>query len=415
MRGVFWADWSQRLSGEKRSLGRARELAGGLGVLDPGRPVLTVVGSKGKGTAATYASACLTAAGLGVVTVTSPGLRGVKDRIRYNGRSIAEEELTGLAERVGAARDALAVYEPGAGYLSPSGLFIVAGVLHGLDQQADVLVLEAGMGGLSDEVSLFSPTVLAITEIFGEHLGQLGDTPAEIAKDKAGVVTSDTEVVVSLLQDMQVSDVLERTVAVRSGGKTAIDYVESGADRAYESLPAPGLSRRNAELGCVAARRLMEQRYLRPASSDRLNAVLSSVELPGRCSWHDVPGTGVRLLADAAISRAGLAAALSEARRHWDVIDHVLVCLPDHKDVDGAIKELGDLPVTYLRLRSKPRLAFTHDLPAGWSVADVEDVDKKFLAKRGRHIVAIGTGYFISRVLNLIDADTQRLFLPTGT
>jgi hypothetical protein len=44
----------------------------------------------------------------------------------------------------------------------------------------------------------------------------------------------------------------------------------------------------------------------------------------------------------------------------------------------------------------------------------MDDVDRDFLAARGSRIVAIGTGYFISRILDLADVDTQRLFVPQG-
>lgn len=413
-RGIFWADWSRRVPGEQRSLERAEDLAAELGLLDPGRPVLTVVGSKGKGTAATYASAYLVAAGLTVVTVTSPGLRGVHDRIRYNGLAISEKDLTKLARQVSRARAKLSSYEPGTGYLSPSGLFIITGVLYSIDKKADVIVLEAGMGGASDEVSLFSPTVVAIAQIFDEHIGQLGDTPAEIAQDKAGVITVNTSIAVSLPQEKLVEGALNRTASVRSNEKVGIEFIEREISGIPASLLAPSLGRQNSELGCVAAQRMLEVRNHRAPSSDSLSKVLSSVILPGRCSWHDVPGTQVRLLADAAISRAGVAAGLTEAYRCWDKIDHVLVCMPDHKDIDGAIRELGDLPVTYVRLIDKPRLSFTHKLPPGWATIDIDDVGRSFLEKHGTRIVTIGTGYFITRILNLADVDTSRLFTRGG-
>ncbi len=41
------------------------------------------------------------------------------------------------------------------------------------------------MGGASDEVSLYPAEVVAVTEIFAEHIGVLGDTVAEIAREKA--------------------------------------------------------------------------------------------------------------------------------------------------------------------------------------------------------------------------------------
>ncbi|MGH3391503.1 MAG: hypothetical protein ACRDOO_21755 [Actinomadura sp.] len=410
--GVFWAEWDRRTPGEKRSLERARLLVKALEIDGPGSPVLTVVGSKGKGAAATYGSAYLASTGARVVTVTSPGLRGIRDRIRTDGRAIAEPELAGLAERLDEARRTLPPYRPGNGYLSPSGLFIVAGVLHARNVAADLVVLEAGMGGASDEVSLFDPTVVGITSIFGEHLGVLGDTPAEIATDKAGVVTTGTRVVVSMPQDPPVEKAIMDRVAAGAGGLASLVTVERGAGGIPVRLLPHGLSRFNAELGCVAAQRLLDATGRSAPSGDRLSEVLATVVLPGRMSWHELTGTPCRLFADAAIDRAGIAAALTEVSRHWTGIDRVLLCMPDHKDVAGAITELADLPVTFVRLTDKPRLSFTRELPASWEVVDVERVGRGFLTARGERLVALGTGYFIGRILDLVGADTDRLFTP---
>ncbi|HEY2578945.1 MAG TPA: hypothetical protein VGI74_21780 [Streptosporangiaceae bacterium] len=323
--------------------------------------------------------------------------------------------MTGLAQHISKAHGKLPDYQPGKGYLSPSGLFIIAGVLFAQAMKADVVVLEAGMGGISDEVSLFRPTVLAITQIFGEHLGILGDTPSEIARDKAGVTTPATRAVVALPQEENVKQALLDTVSSRSGDQVKIEFAETGASGVPVSLLAQGLGRQNSELGCVAAQRLLASGDYGTPEGNRLSRLLSSVALPGRCSWHDVPGTSVRLFADAAINRTGIAAALIAAGERWNAIDHVLICIPDHKDMDGAIIELSDLPVTYVRLTDKPRLSFTHTLPARWGTIDMKNVDHDFLTSLGRHIVALGTGYFIARMLDLAEASTERLFYTAET
>jgi dihydrofolate synthase/folylpolyglutamate synthase len=427
---VFWAEWDGRAPGETRSLDRARLLVTALGFEDPGRPVLTVVGSKGKGTAATYASAYLVAAGLQVVMVTSPDLRGPRDRIRLDGQAVSERDLASLAERLDAGRRTLP-HRPSTGspprkddgptggeaglaggYLSPSGLFLIAGVLYAKVVDADVIVLEAGMGGASDEVSLFPPTVVAITPVFGEHLGVLGDTSAEIATDKAGVVAPITRAVLSAPQDSQVEAVIQARVGAGTDGPVGVEVVEPGTSGLPAHLLPPGLGRSNAELGCVAARRLLDAIGRQAPPDGRLSGVLASVAVPGRGSWHDVPGTTSRIFADAAINRAGIAAALAEVSRHWTEIDRVLLCLPDHKDLAGAIAELAAVPVTFVRLTGDARLRFTHALPPGWEVLDIGDVDREFLAARGPRLVALGTGYFIARILDLVGADTDRLFLP---
>jgi len=394
---VFFREWERRAPGETRDVGRARALAGALGVLAPDAPVLTVVGSKGKGTAAIYASAFLAAAGLRVCTVTSPGLRTNRDRIRINGRAVSGGELAILADLLDAAVGALP--PPSDGYLSPSGLFLLAGVLHAARAGADALVLEAGMGGRSDEVSLFPPDVAAITPVFLEHAGVLGDTEAEIAREKLGVAGPATAVL-SAPQTAPVAEVLRDAEVVGPGGAGLPD----------DLLPA-GLGRAAAELGVAAARRMPD---VPEPPAGTLREVMASVVLPGRASWHDVPGSATRLLVDSAIDRTGVAAALAAARDAWGAVDHAVVCLPDHKDLDGAVDELSGLPVTFVRL-PLPHLRFTRPLPPGWDVVGSAAITPESLATLGHRVVVLGTGYFTGHVLDVIGAGTERLFVTSAS
>ena len=412
----FFEEWSRRGPGDRRSLRRAALLAGLLGVAEPGPPVLTVVGSKGKGTAATYASAWLVAAGCRVVTVTSPGLRSDAERIRVDGAAVSGAELAGLARRLQRASRSLPPLHDG--YLSPSGLFTLAGLLHARDVGADVVVLEAGMGGVSDEAGLFSPSVVAITEVFGEHLGVLGDTPEEIAADKAGIAAKTTSAVVSLPQTPTVAAAIAATVGGRvetidtarigdllrsTGIATNLSPGEAAVDPAAALLPH-GLNRPNAALGCTAAQRLLDAIGHTTPDGARLARVLASVRLPGRTSWHTIPGA--TLLIDSAIGRAGAAAAVREAYRRWDRIDHVLVCLPDHKDVPGVLAELEGLPMTFVRMPDRESLRFTRTR----ATVDAAELTPARLARYGERILILGTVYFTGRVLDLIGAPTERLF-----
>ena len=352
--------------------------------------MLTVVGSKGKGTTATYASAFLAAAGLRVITVTSPALRHNRERIRVNGTAVSEATLAALAARLDRARPAL----DAPGYLSPAGMFLLAGVLHGLEIAADVLVLEAGMGGRSDEVSLFPPAVVAVGPVFAEHLGVLGETAEEIAVEKAGVVSPETLAVVSAPQTSAVAAAIARTVA-----PITVEAVP----------PVAGFRAAGAALGRTAASRLLEAVGIAPPDPDLANEVFASVRLPGRLSWH-VLGDG-EVLVDSAIDRTGVAAAVEAARERWPAgPDHVLLCLPDHKDLQGAVAELGDLPVTFVRLPDA-HLRFTRPLPANWQIVDVNDLS---LAGIGHHVIALGTVYFTGRILDLLGVETESLWALSG-
>ncbi|MEU6754620.1 hypothetical protein ABZ914_51055, partial [Spirillospora sp. NPDC046719] len=162
--------------------------------------------------------------------------------------------------------------------------------------------------------------------------------------------------------------------------------------------------------GVAAARRLAGG----DPPAETLRRVLSTVVLPGRMSWHAVPGTATTLLIDSAVDGTGVAAALAAARDRWGEVDHAVVCLPDHKDLDGAVRALGDLPVTYVRL-PQPHLRFTRPLPPSWDVVESGAVTPEALATLGHRVAVLGTVYFTGLVLDRIGAGTERLFVPPAT
>src|SRR4051794_11764326 len=222
---TFFLEWDARGPGERRSLDRARSLIAQLEIPEVDLPVLTIVGSKGKGTAAAYASAYLSAAGRRVVTITSPSYRSTRERIRVDGQVISSGEMKTLADRVAQGIKRLPRRVAGQGCLAPSGLFIIAGMLQALATRPDAIVLEAGRGGRSDEACLFPPTVAAVTPIFEEHIGVLGASVMDIARDKAAVIGPDTQAVLSAPQRDNVERMLRTTVADISNGRVEVDMM----------------------------------------------------------------------------------------------------------------------------------------------------------------------------------------------
>lgn len=419
----FFVEWTRYRPGRARSLERAAALMNALG-LDAARvPVLGVVGSKGKGSTATTAAAALWSAGLRTVLVTGPSFRSYRERVRVDGTSVTDAELNDLGTRIDTARRGLPSVEESGGYLAPSGLFLLAGLLHAREVGADVCVLEAGMGGRRDELRLIGPEVVALGKVFAEHMGVLGDTVGEIAREKTLVAGERTRALVHLPQSAEVAAEVDAALAEATGGRVWAEVVDPGRPGAEPppSLRPPGLSAASGVLGTVAAARMLD--HLRRPSLDRerLHAALSGVRLPGRLSSHAVPardaqGTGngglapgAEVLVDSAIDRMGVAAALAHARGLWGGVDHVLLCLPDHKDVSGAVEVLGGLPVTAVRL-PEAHLRFEHALPSHWGRMDAEDLSPTALGALGERVLALGTVYFTGRVLEAVDAPTDRLF-----
>ncbi|MGW9349168.1 hypothetical protein [Nocardiopsis flavescens] len=408
----FFAEWSGRAPGAVRSLERARTLMRSLGLEDDRPPVLGVVGSKGKGTTATSAAAALSSAGLRTVLATGPSFRSYRERVRVDGASVSDAVLEGLGARIERARRALPDPVEAGGYLAPSGLFLMAALLHARDTGADVCVLEAGMGGHRDELRLIGPEVVALGAVFAEHLGVLGDTVPEIAREKARVAGGRTRALVRLPQTPEVAAAVDAALEEATGGRVrarVADPRTPGAEPPPELRP-PGLSAASGVLGTAAAALVLEHLSRGPLDPVRLHAVMRTLRLPARLSRHPVPGAaGAEAILDSAIDRVGVAAALEHARAVWGGVDHVLLCLPDHKDVPGAVEVLGDLPVTTVRL-PEAHLRFEYAPPAHWGRVDAGDLTPSRVAALGRRVLALGTVYFTGRMAGVLDVPTDRLF-----
>jgi dihydrofolate synthase/folylpolyglutamate synthase len=389
-----------RARGQRRSLARAAVFATHLGVDLEGlnaRPqdVISVVGSKGKGTAATYASATLAAAGLRVGTITSPGLRSNRERIRVDGRAIDAESYLGLIEKVRCALDDPPGELPDDGYLSPTGLFTIAGLHHFQEQGCEAIVVEAGMGGASDEVSLLTPGVLAVGAVFEEHLGLIGNDLREIVRDKLGAAKEGTHSIVLAAGAAALVPEEARRRAADIGA--ALHVVDA---RTHESLPHPdGLSATNAAVGIEAGMRLLQGRDLGVAHH-RLAETLASVALPGRLSIHRHAGRD--WMVDFAVNRAAASVALGMCREHLGEPGTVLLCLPAGKDRAGVEAVLGGLPVQRVRVDA-PHLDFT-----GWEDAPL--LDEMDVTALDGPVLALGTIYFGGSVLALLDADCEVSF-----
>lgn len=149
-------------------------------------PVFVLTGSNGKGTAAVTLAGILKEAGFNPGLYTSPHLYRFNERISVAGQEIGSEELNALLSDI---RNNLPVLPVMYGGWIHSEILTLAALMHFRNSRADVLVLEAGLGGRLDPVNLFpQPLAVGITSISLEHKGILGETEAEIAGEKAGCI-----------------------------------------------------------------------------------------------------------------------------------------------------------------------------------------------------------------------------------
>lgn len=150
-----------------------------------------VAGTNGKGSSSHQLASVLQEAGYKVGLYTSPHLIDFRERIRVNGQLIPEVDVVGFVDEF------LRLNEEAA--IEPS--FFEMTVAMAFDffrkSQVDIAVIEVGLGGRLDSTNIITPEVSLITNISLDHTALLGNSIAEIAEEKAGIIKTNVPVVIS--------------------------------------------------------------------------------------------------------------------------------------------------------------------------------------------------------------------------
>ena len=184
--------YGTQLHGVKLGLENMRRLAAALGIRLDGSKAprfLHVAGTNGKGSVCAMLDAICRAEGCSTGLFTSPHLVTFRERIRVNGGMISESAVAAILSEI---RELTAAWDH-----SPTFFEITTALalLHFQREGVDLVVLETGMGGRLDATNVVTPLVSIITEIDLDHQQWLGDTLAEIAAEKAGIIKSGIPVV----------------------------------------------------------------------------------------------------------------------------------------------------------------------------------------------------------------------------
>ena len=193
--------------GIKLGLETMRILLGSIGHPEKRLRTLHIGGTNGKGSTAAMAAAILEASGLRVGLYTSPHLIEFRERIRVNGGMIPEDRVADLTGRLYAAvpRD-----------LAPTffEMTTAMALLHFVESEVDLVVLEVGLGGRFDATNVVEPMACAITTIALDHQEYLGRTEDEIAFEKAGIIKPSVPVVIGRM-GLEASGVMRRVAQER--------------------------------------------------------------------------------------------------------------------------------------------------------------------------------------------------------
>ena len=188
-------------------LGSVTELMNRLGNPQDDLRFVHIAGTNGKGSVLAYISTILKEAGYRVGRYISPTIFDYRERIQVNEEYISREGVARLAGRIQEA--CCRMTEEGFSHPTTFEVETAMAFLWFREMHCDVVVLECGMGGLTDATNVVRTTLVSVfSEIGLDHMGFLGNTIEEIAQVKAGIIKPGAAAV-SAVQRPEARKVLE--------------------------------------------------------------------------------------------------------------------------------------------------------------------------------------------------------------
>lgn len=295
-------------------------------------PTIHVAGTNGKGSTASMIAAVLTAAGRRTGLYTSPHFVDFRERIRLDGEMIGRRDVSRFVERT---RRMTLPAEPSFFELTTAMAFDWFA-----RRQADVAVVEVGLGGRLDSTNIITPAVSVITSVALDHTSLLGDTIEEIAAEKGGIIKAGVPVVVGRAEGT-VRTVLARIAAERHAPLTIA--AEAAIDTSGVECDLQGDYQRENIATALAVINIVKDRF--GITDAHVAAGLRQVgRLTGLCGrWQRIAlSPSSTLIIDAAHNPAAFTLAMRQLRAEADGLPLCLVLgMMADKDVDTM---LGLLP-----------------------------------------------------------------------
>lgn len=341
-------------------------------------PCIHVAGTKGKGSTVAMLASSLRGCGLTVGTFTSPHLVDVRERICVNGENIPGDAFSSCVRRSAEAAEKAKIKDPHFFEILTAAAFV-----YFAEQAVDLAVIEVGLGGRLDSTNVITPEVCLITQISLDHMGILGRTLPEIAREKAGIMKPGIPAICAPQPDDVEAVIREVAAAVGAELKFLGKEIEftsrfesTGHDRKHtrigvstgvlvdlEHVEVP-LQGEHQAYNCGLAMAAIDELQRRGHHLDINRAIdgLAETRLAGRM---ELVARQPRILVDGAHNGASVTALVRSIGAHLQP-DSLIVIFGTSvdKDIPGMIEALnmGADKVIFTKVRNNLRAAEPEDL-----------------------------------------------------
>ncbi|MGH2774424.1 MAG: bifunctional folylpolyglutamate synthase/dihydrofolate synthase [Actinomycetota bacterium] len=328
-------------------------------------PAVHITGTNGKTSTAAIATSLLTATGLSVGTYTSPHLQSVRERIALNGQAISENEFGEVFEHI---RPFIELVEKQLDdRLTYFEVLTAMFFLWAAEAPVDAMVVEVGLGGRWDATNVVDAPVAVITNVGLDHTGLLGMDRETIAREKAGIIKPEAQVVTaertpSVLQ--AISDEADKQRATLVGFEKDFSVSDNRiavggrylsintSTQPYEGLFLP-LHGSHQGVNAVVALEAGLRFLSKPLDQEVVSQGFAEAKVPGRLETVRLHGDGaVPVIVDVAHNPDGMSALVTSLLEAFAFERALFVVgiLAD-KDFRGMLTELARVPCSVIASR----------------------------------------------------------------
>jgi dihydrofolate synthase / folylpolyglutamate synthase len=263
-----------------------------------------VAGTNGKGSVCAFLESIYRHSGLRVGLFTSPHLVSFTERIQVNRVPISQPDVSRLTqkliEHLGGPREQWPFRPTFFEFVT------ILALVYFQQQKCDLIIWETGLGGRLDATNIVTPLASVITNIQLDHQQWLGNTVAEIAREKAGIIKPGVPVITAAINPDALSFIRSTAVAAQAP-VTLVDKT----DPAIRTLSLAGEHQKtNASVALATIRALQDTIRVPPSA---LTEALTHTFWPGRLQQVQIRGS--TFLLDGAHNPDG-ARTLTDALEH---------------------------------------------------------------------------------------------------
>ena len=284
-----------------------------------------VAGTNGKGSTSHMLASILQESGYKIGLYTSPHLLDFRERIRINGAMISEEKVI----------DFVSEYRTKFESINLSFFEWTVGLAFNYFalEKVDVAIIEVGMGGRLDSTNVINPLLSIITNIGLDHTQFLGDTLAEIAGEKAGIIKANTPVVIG-----EINPITESVFRNKAHELNAPIFF---AEKIVNSSPYPcdllGAYQAKNQNTVLASLTVLKQSGLKineKSISKGFNSVIQNTGLNGR--WQ-ILNENPLTICDTAHNEDGLRLIMSQLNQYDEKSIHFVLGFVNDKEVSNLL------------------------------------------------------------------------------